>query len=34
MATGRKRVHERFGVTLEAEVQTLGKVRWPTDWRL
>src|SRR5262245_232786 len=28
MATGRRRVHERFGVVLEPEVQTLGEVRW------
>ncbi len=29
MAEGRRRVQERFGVTLEPEVQTLGPVRWP-----
>ncbi len=29
MAEGRRRVLERFGVTLEPEVQTLGPVRWP-----
>ena len=29
MAEGRRRVHERFGVVLEPEVQTLGEVRWP-----
>ncbi|HKI66499.1 MAG TPA: UDP-N-acetylmuramate dehydrogenase [Solirubrobacterales bacterium] len=34
MAAGRRRVHERFGVVLEPEVQTLGKVRWPEDWEL
>lgn len=34
MAAGRKRVHERFGVELEAEVQVLGEVRWPGDWEL
>jgi UDP-N-acetylmuramate dehydrogenase len=32
MAQGRRRVHERFGVNLEAEVQVLGPVEWPTDW--
>jgi UDP-N-acetylenolpyruvoylglucosamine reductase len=34
MAEGRRRVHERFGVTLEPEVQVLGEVRWPEQWRL
>jgi UDP-N-acetylmuramate dehydrogenase len=34
MAAGRRRVHERFGVVLEPEVQTLGAVRWPADWAL
>lgn len=34
MAEGRRRVHERFGVELEPEVQTLGEVRWPDDWEL
>lgn len=34
MAAGRRRVHERFGVALEPEVQTLGEVRWPEDWEL
>lgn len=29
MAEGCRRVRERFGVTLEPEVQTLGEVRWP-----
>jgi len=29
MAEGRRRVEERFGVTLEPEVQTLGDVRFP-----
>ncbi len=29
MAEGRRRVEERFGVTLEPEVQTLGEVRFP-----
>ena len=32
MAEGRRRVRERFGVTLEPEVQTLGPVPWPEDW--
>jgi UDP-N-acetylenolpyruvoylglucosamine reductase len=31
MAEGRRRVLERFGVELEAEVQTLGDVRFPWD---
>jgi UDP-N-acetylenolpyruvoylglucosamine reductase len=34
MAAGRRRVHERFGVALEPEVQLLGDVRWPEDWEL
>jgi UDP-N-acetylmuramate dehydrogenase len=34
MAEGRRRVHERFGVTLEPEVQVLGEVRWPDGWQL
>lgn len=34
MATGRRRVHEHFGVTLEPEVQLLGEVRWPQGWQL
>ncbi|HEX3563160.1 MAG TPA: UDP-N-acetylmuramate dehydrogenase [Solirubrobacterales bacterium] len=34
MAEARRRVHERFGVTLEPEVQVLGEVRWPEQWRL
>ena len=34
MAAGRRRVHERFGVVLEPEVQLLGEVRWPEGWRL
>jgi UDP-N-acetylmuramate dehydrogenase len=34
MSKGRRRVHERFGVVLEPEVQTLGAVRWPDDWEL
>jgi UDP-N-acetylmuramate dehydrogenase len=32
MAEGRRRVHDRFGVLLEPEVQTLGPVRWPDEW--
>ena len=32
MAEGRRRVRERFGVTLDPEVQTLGPVAWPEDW--
>jgi len=34
MAKGRRRVHERFGVALEAEVQVLGEVEWPSGWDL
>jgi UDP-N-acetylenolpyruvoylglucosamine reductase len=34
MAAGRRRVHERFGVELEPEVQVLGEVEWPGDWEL
>ncbi len=34
MAAGRHRVHERFGVVLEPEVQLLGEVRWPEGWVL
>jgi UDP-N-acetylmuramate dehydrogenase len=34
IAAGRRRVHERFGVVLEPEVQLLGEVRWPEDWEL
>ena len=34
MAEGRRRVHERFGVVLEPEVQVLGEVEWPADWDL
>ena len=34
MAEGRRRVHERFGVVLEPEVQVLGDVRWPEGWEL
>ncbi|MGN6257415.1 MAG: UDP-N-acetylmuramate dehydrogenase [Solirubrobacterales bacterium] len=34
MAIGRRRVHGRFGVELEPEVQVLGEVEWPDDWDL
>jgi len=34
MAEGRRRVHERFGIELEPEVQVLGEVRWPENWEL
>lgn len=34
MAEGRRRVHERFGVELEPEVQVLGEVRRPEGWQL
>jgi UDP-N-acetylmuramate dehydrogenase len=34
MAEGRRRVHERFGVVLEPEVQVLGEVEWPESWQL
>ncbi len=34
MAEGRRRVRERFGITLEPEVQTLGPVEIPPDWRV
>jgi UDP-N-acetylmuramate dehydrogenase len=34
MAEGRRRVHERFGVVLEPEVQVLGEVEWPAGWEL
>ncbi|HEX5763471.1 MAG TPA: UDP-N-acetylmuramate dehydrogenase [Solirubrobacterales bacterium] len=34
MAEGRRRVHERFGIALEPEVQVLGEVRWPAGWDL
>ncbi len=34
MAEGRRRVHERFGVELEPEVQVLGEVGWPDGWQL
>jgi UDP-N-acetylenolpyruvoylglucosamine reductase len=34
MAAGRRRVHQRFGIELEAEVQILGPVEWPAEWEL
>jgi UDP-N-acetylmuramate dehydrogenase len=34
MAEARRRVHERFGVELEPEVQVLGEVEWPDAWDL
>jgi UDP-N-acetylmuramate dehydrogenase len=34
MAEGRRRVHERFGVDLEPEVQVLGVVTYPSGWEL
>jgi UDP-N-acetylenolpyruvoylglucosamine reductase len=34
MAEARQRVYERFGVTLEPEVQVLGDVSWPERWQL
>jgi UDP-N-acetylenolpyruvoylglucosamine reductase len=33
MAEGRRRVKEAFGVELEPEVQALGPVRFPSDWK-
>jgi UDP-N-acetylenolpyruvoylglucosamine reductase len=34
MAAGRRRVHAKFGIELEPEVQMLGAVRWPSGWEL
>ena len=34
MAESRRRVHERFGIELEPEVQVLGEVEWPQGWEL
>jgi UDP-N-acetylenolpyruvoylglucosamine reductase len=34
MAEGRRRVHERFGIVLEPEVQVLGDVESPEGWEL
>jgi UDP-N-acetylmuramate dehydrogenase len=33
MAEGRRRVRERFGIELEPEVQALGPVELPRDWK-
>jgi UDP-N-acetylenolpyruvoylglucosamine reductase len=33
MTEGKRRVQERFGVELEPEVQVLGEVHWPSDWK-
>jgi UDP-N-acetylenolpyruvoylglucosamine reductase len=33
MAEGRRRVLERFGIALEPEVQTLGQLELPAEWR-
>jgi UDP-N-acetylenolpyruvoylglucosamine reductase len=33
MAEGRRRVKERFGIELEPEVQGLGPISFPADWR-
>jgi UDP-N-acetylenolpyruvoylglucosamine reductase len=34
MAEARRKVHDRFGVVLEPEVQILGEVSWPEEWSL
>jgi UDP-N-acetylmuramate dehydrogenase len=34
MAEARRKVYERFRVTLEPEVQILGEVSWPDEWQL
>jgi UDP-N-acetylmuramate dehydrogenase len=34
IAEGRRRVHDRFGIELEPEVQVLGEVSWPDGWEL
>jgi UDP-N-acetylenolpyruvoylglucosamine reductase len=34
MAAARRKVHERFGVVLEPEVQILGEMSWPEEWGL
>ncbi len=34
MAEGRRRVHEKFGIVLEPEVQVLGEVEKPAGWEL
>jgi UDP-N-acetylmuramate dehydrogenase len=33
MAEGRRRVREEFGIELEPEVQALGPVEFPSDWK-
>ena len=33
MAAGRERVKQEFGIELEPEVQALGPVEFPADWR-
>ncbi len=33
MTAARDRVRDRFGITLEPEVQTLGPVGLPEEWR-
>jgi UDP-N-acetylmuramate dehydrogenase len=32
MAEGRRRVHDRFDIVLEPEVQSLGELSWPANW--
>ena len=34
MAEARRRVHQRFGIVLEPEVQVLGEVDRPEEWEL
>jgi UDP-N-acetylenolpyruvoylglucosamine reductase len=34
MSEARRRVHERFGLVLEPEVQLLGEASWPEGWEL
>jgi UDP-N-acetylenolpyruvoylglucosamine reductase len=34
MAAARRKVYDRFGVVLEPEVQILGEVSWPEEWKL
>jgi UDP-N-acetylenolpyruvoylglucosamine reductase len=34
MAEARRKVHDRFGIVLEPEVQVLGEVSWPEGWQL
>ncbi len=34
MAEGRRRVHDRFGIVLEPEVQHLGELSLPDGWEL